>query len=417
LLLTGGTLTGTLQLPAGTAAAPSLTFTGSTTAGLSASSGNLSLNTNGLARMKISSGGIVSIPSFTSPGVIHNDSLGDLLSSLIVDSDVAAGAAIQNSKLATLTMAGLVLNSATSANNLNIANAIVSRDTNGNFSAQEVSMNDGILAGNLILSTDPSTSNSGCIFKGSTTPFIHNFGTNNTFVGENTGNFTMTGTGRNSVFGSTAFTSNSSGNNNTAIGYNTLALCATGSNNIAVGSNAGGTLTTGSGNIYINANANSSSEANTTRIGISQTQCFVAGIAGVTTSVMDAVPVLISASTGQLGTISSSVTRKHSIDDMDDASSDIYKLRPVTFVYNGDESNTLQYGLIAEEVNQTFPAIVVKNAQGQPETVQYHVIPVLLLNEMKKQQGTIEEMKDVIASLHEQIQEFMARVRELENKA
>ncbi len=410
LLLTGGTLTGTLQLPAGTTAVPSLTFTGSTTAGLSASSGNLSFSTNALARMKISSGGIVSIPSLTSPGVIHNDSLGDLSSSLIVDSDVAAGAAIQNGKLATLTMAGLVLNSATSATNSNVSNAIVSRDPSGNFSAQEVSMNDGILAGNLILSTDPSTSTAGCIFKGSTTPFIHNFGTNNTFVGENTGNFTMTGA-QNSVFGSTAFTSNSSGNNNTAIGYNTLALCTTASNNIAIGYDAGGTLTSGSGNIYINAGANSSSEANTTRIGTSQTQCFVAGIAGVTTSIMDAVPVLISASTGQLGTISSSVTRKHNIDDMDNASSDIYKLRPVTFVYNDDESNTLQYGLIAEEADQTFPGIVVRNDQGQPETIQYHVLPILLLNEMKKQQATIEQMKDVIASLQEQIQEFIGRVK------
>jgi hypothetical protein len=363
--------------------------------------------------MKISSGGIVSIPSFTSPGVIHNDSSGDLLSSLIVDSDIGAGAGIQNSKLATLTMTGLVLNSATSATNANIANAIVSRDTNGNFSAQEVSMNDGILAGNLILSTDPSTSTSGCIFKGVNTPFIHNFGNNNTFVGENTGNFTMTGA-QNSVFGSTAFTSNTSGNNNTAIGYNTLPLCSAASNNIAVGYDAGGTLTTGSGNIYINANASSGNEANTTRIGTSQTQCFIAGIRGITTGNSNAIAVLVD-SAGQLGTISSSITRKHNIDDMDDASSDIYQLRPVTFVYNGDEGNTLQYGLIAEEADEVFPGIVVKNNQGRPETVQYHVLPVLLLNEMKKQQVTIQEMKDIIASLQEQIQEFMKRVKNLEN--
>ena len=42
VLKAGDTMTGALQLPAGTTAAPSLVFTGSTTAGLSANSGNLS---------------------------------------------------------------------------------------------------------------------------------------------------------------------------------------------------------------------------------------------------------------------------------------------------------------------------------------------------------------------------------------
>ena len=41
----GDTMTGTLQLPAGTTAAPSLTFTGSTTTGLSANTNNLSFST------------------------------------------------------------------------------------------------------------------------------------------------------------------------------------------------------------------------------------------------------------------------------------------------------------------------------------------------------------------------------------
>jgi hypothetical protein len=48
-------MTGALQLPAGTAAAPSLVFTGSTTTGLSASTANrLSFDTSGVERMFIS---------------------------------------------------------------------------------------------------------------------------------------------------------------------------------------------------------------------------------------------------------------------------------------------------------------------------------------------------------------------------
>src|SRR5205085_9631471 len=76
----GDTMTGTLQLPAGTTALPSLVFTGSTTTGLSASAGNLSFSTSGLERMKISSGGVVSINAFTVAGVVHNDASGNLSS-------------------------------------------------------------------------------------------------------------------------------------------------------------------------------------------------------------------------------------------------------------------------------------------------------------------------------------------------
>ena len=131
----GDTMTGVLQLPAGTTTSPSLVFTGSLTTGLSAASNSLSFSTNSVERMKISSGGIVSINGFTSAGVVHNDASGNLSTSLIVNADIATGAAIVDSKLATITTSGKVANSATTATSLNTANAIVSRDISGNFSA------------------------------------------------------------------------------------------------------------------------------------------------------------------------------------------------------------------------------------------------------------------------------------------
>lgn len=412
-LRAGDTMTGTLQLPAGTAAAPSLTFTGSTTAGLSTTAGNLLLSTNGLERMRIASGGAISIKTFTSPGVVKNDSSGNLSSSLIVDSNIAAGAGIVDSKLATISTSGKVANSATTATNLTSSNTIVNRDSSGNFAANEVDVVTLVASGNIVLSTDPSTSTAGCIMKG-VNSFIHNYGTDNTFLGMNAGNFTMSGNGRNSMIGSNAFGSNVSGDNNAGIGYGSLAACTTGSNNIGIGSLAGVSLATGSGNIYINADAASSSEGSTTRIGTAQTKCFIAGIRGATTTNANAVAVLID-STGQLGTISSSRSVKHDIEDMSDESNSILNLRPVTFVYNGDENETKQYGLIAEEVEEVFPSIVVTDENGQPETVQYHILPVLLLNEMKKQQKTIEQMNDIVADLKAQLVEFVERVKTLEN--
>jgi len=416
VLKAGDTMTGTLQLPAGTATAPSLVFTGSTTAGLSTTSGNLLFSTNALERMRISSSGTVSIKAFTAAGVVKNDASGNLSSSLIVDSNIASGAGIIDTKLATISTAGKVANSATTATSSNVANTIVNRDVSGNFAVNQVTVVDVIASGSLYLSTDPSTSTAGNIFKGVSTPFIHDYGTDNTFVGLNAGNFTMTGNGQNTIMGSSAFTSNSSGDNNTGIGFAILPACTTGSNNIAIGSGAGGTVATGSGNIYINANASSSSESNTTRIGTSQTKCFVAGIRGVTTTNANAIAVLID-SAGQLGTVSSSQRVKHDIEDIGYESQNVLNLRPVKFVYNGDESNTKQYGLIAEEVNEVLPEIVVKDEQDQPETVQYHILPILLLNEMKKQQAKVDQMEQVIASLQSQIEQFIARVKTLEHRA
>jgi trimeric autotransporter adhesin len=132
---TGGTMTGAIQLAAGTTNAPSLRFTGSTTTGLSASAGNLSFSANGAEAMKITSSGVVAIDNLTTPGVVHNDSSGNLTSSLVVNSDISSTAAIVDTKLATIGSAGKVLNSATTATSSNTASAIVARDSSGNFSA------------------------------------------------------------------------------------------------------------------------------------------------------------------------------------------------------------------------------------------------------------------------------------------
>jgi hypothetical protein len=202
---------------------------------------------------------------------------------------------------------------------------------------------------------------------------VNTTGTDNTAIGNDT--MTSNTEGINNIaLGSHALNLNTTGNNNIALGVFALSNCSIGGNNIAIGSNAGITLDTGSNNIYIGADAAAVGESNVTRIG---------GIRGATTGVADAIAVVID-STGQLGTISSSKAVKHNIQDMNDVSANIYNLNPVTFVYNSDASETTQYGLIAEEVADVFPGIVVRSANGQPETVQYHVLPVLLLNEFKK---------------------------------
>ncbi len=58
-----------------------------------------------------------------------------------------------------------------------------------------------------------------------------------------------------------------------------------------------------------------------------------------------------------------------------------------------------EYGLIAEEVAEVLPDLVVYDPAGRPETVRYHELPALLLNELQKQHRTIQALQDRLVQL------------------
>jgi len=420
-------------------------------------------------------------------------------------------------------------------------------EVNANFSAVSTAVNDNNsritalesgaanpnVTGNITLV--PSTASAGNILKG-TAPFIHNFGTSNTFIGVNAGNLTTTGVGLNTAIGVSALQSNTTGSantasgfqallsnttgventasgssallsnttgfdntasgssalqsnttgyfntasgvgalssnttgvqntasgvnalvsntegisntasgafaldsnttgyfntasglgalqnnttggNNTASGYRALAGNSIGNGNIAIGVNAGINLTTGDSNIDID-NGGVAADANTIRIGAVQTRAFVAGIRGVTTGSATAIPVLIDTN-GQLGTASSSRRVKDDIADMGEASSALMQLRPVTFHYKSDRNRagrTLQYGLVAEEVAKVAPGLVARSADGRIETVYYQFLAPMLLNEVQKQQGTIEVQAAQLTKQTAELTKQTARIVELEKQ-
>jgi hypothetical protein len=74
---------------------------------------------------------------------------------VIVNADINASAGIVDTKLATITTAGKVANSATTATSANTANAIVARDANGSVGV--AALNGGPLAGfrNLLINANP----------------------------------------------------------------------------------------------------------------------------------------------------------------------------------------------------------------------------------------------------------------------
>lgn len=118
------------------------------------------LETNGTDRLQIASDGTITIPAFSTAGILHNNASGNLSSSLIVNADISPGAAIIDTKLATISTAGKVANSATTATDSNTANSIVSRDVSGNFSAGTITADlTGAASDNVLKSGDTMTGN------------------------------------------------------------------------------------------------------------------------------------------------------------------------------------------------------------------------------------------------------------------
>jgi len=237
---------------------------------------------------------------------------------------------------------------------------------------------------------------------------LSNLGNDNTATGvnalsNNTDGSFNTATGRASLF------HNTTGSRNTALG-NSAGYYMTGNDNIAIGYNTGTSNTSGSNNIYI-AN-DGAEESNTIRIGGSHTSFFAAGVRGAAGA--GGVAVLIDPN-GHMYTTSSSRRFKEDIHDMGDASNGLMRLRPVTFRYKqplDDGTKPLEYGLIAEEVEKVYPDLVAYAADGQIQTVKYHLLAVMLLNEIQRQQSELRALEQQNRDLQQRLAAVEAALAE-----
>jgi methyl-accepting chemotaxis protein len=99
---------------------------------------------------------------------------------------------------------------------------------------------------------------------------------------------------------------------------------------------------------------------------------------------------------------------------MGEASSRIFRLRPVTFRYKKPYANgekPIQFGLIAEEVAQVFPELAVYDAQGEPQTVKYQLLGSLLLNEFLKEHQRVQEMEKAFVQQEQQVHAMSAQLK------
>jgi trimeric autotransporter adhesin len=202
----------------------------------------------------------------------------------------------------------------------------------------------------------------------------------------------------NTAIGDHALFANTEGVGNTAVGASALSSISTGSSNTALGENAGHNLfKSDSNNIDIGFDVQGvAGESNTIRIGNPDIiTTVIRGISGQT--IPSGVAVLVAAN-GQLGTATSSKRFKEEIKPMDKASEALFSLKPVTFRYKKeiDPAGTSQFGLVAEDVGNVNPDLVVRDEKGKVNSVRYDQVNAMLLNEfLKEHWAFLEEQRKV----------------------
>lgn len=315
------------------------------------------------------------------------------LGKLVTGGDVTLSAvgAVPNANGATLT--GQVLN-------LELANAthpgLIGTSTQTFAGAKTfnagitVSGGDLTIPSNNISLPNSSSLTSGTIYIG-LVRYLHNYSSSgtktNVFIGPNAGNYSNSGTG------------------NTCLGNSAGSGLTSGIANCFLGDLSGSLITSTSNNVII-ANTGTAGDANKIKIGNTShtggTSIF--GISGATST--GGVGVFVNAS-GVLGTLTSSLKYKNTINDVND-SSKIYDLEVKSFYYNDDvDKKYLQYGLIAEDVEKVSPGLVAKAWKAskkedggdkfeeldEAQTVYYHFLPILMLKELQVQKKRIDALE------------------------
>jgi hypothetical protein len=196
----------------------------------------------------------------------------------------------------------------------------------------------------------------------------------------------------NTAYGFAALFGNTTATGNTAVGFGALQNNTTGGDNIALGVFSAANVITADGVICIGSAGADVSNS-----------CYIGNIYSNVQPIVGTNPDSVTiTSSGRLGRGNVSSRRyKHDIKAMDKASERIYALKPVSFRYNKqyDATQTLAFGLIAEEVAKVYPDLVGRNPEGQPESVRYEQVNAMLLNEFLKEHRVVQEQTTAIAQL------------------
>ena len=92
----------------------------------------------------------------------------------------------------------------------------------------------------------------------------------------------------------------------------------------------------------------------------------------------------------------------------------------MTFHYKSDTTGTPQFGLIAEEVAEVNPDLVVRDKNGEIYTVRYDAVNAMLLNEFLKEHKAsikehekVEKLEVTVAGLVATVKEQAAQIQKV----
>jgi hypothetical protein len=301
-------------------------------------------------------------------------------------------------------------------------------NTVGNF-------NTGVGAGALALTTTNNNTavGAGALFLNTTgeqntaigaNALVHNdSGSDNNAFGTNALFSNTTGT-FNNAHGRNAVVNNTEGSENNAFGDLALENVTTGTSNTAIGDDALRFNVDGSGNVAVGDEAGTGldpSVNNCITIGAPgegpfttfDNTCFIGSIFGEAVSDPGSqVPVYVDRF-NNVGVFNKSSRRfKRDIQPMDKASETLYRLKPVTFKLKSDWKGMTQYGLIAEEVAEVDPQLVVRGRDGAIMAVHYEQISNMLLNEFLKEHKKVERLQATVAQQQKGMEVLTAQLKE-----
>ena len=77
-----------------------------------------------------------------------------------------------------------------------------------------------------------------------------------------------------------------------------------------------------------------------------------------------------------------------------------------------DPQRVAQFGLVAEDVEKINPDLVIRDAEGRPQTVRYEQVNAMLLNEFLKEHRQVAGLKSTVAEQRKGMEAMAAQLKE-----
>ena len=100
---------------------------------------------------------------------------------------------------------------------------------------------------------------------------------------------------------------------------------------------------------------------------------------------------------------------------MGKASEAVLGLKPVSFRYKKeiDPQGIPEFGLIAEEVEQVNPDLIIRDREGKPQTVRYEQVNAMLLNEFLKEHAKVQKLEAALDAVTERLKEQDTKIEKV----